>query len=313
MKNDGSQLKTCAITGAGGFVGGRLTAHLQRRGWRIIEWTRQPAPGSDGVPFQLGQTVDPRSLTGVGALVHCAYDFAPSRWKDIETINITGSERLFNAARAAGVAKIVCISSLSAFAGCRSLYGKAKLRIEDLAENLGAFVIRPGLVYGDIPGGMFGRLVGQARSSRFVPLLSGCAQTQYLIHDEDLAELVCRCLNGQVSPAAGPIAAAHPQAWQLREILARIAQALGSRISFVRVPWRLVWTALKMLETIGLPARFRSDSLIGMVYQDPNPSFAVLASLGVQCRPFALTPGMLERRKTSLEQGAAPNVPTASH
>ena len=57
----------------------------------------------------------------------------------------------------------------------------------------------------------------------------------------DLAELVCRCLNGRVSPAASPIAAAHPQAWQLREILARIAQALGRRISFVPVPWRLVW------------------------------------------------------------------------
>ena len=110
-------------------MGGRLKAHLQRRGWRIIEWTRQPAPGSNGVPFQLGQTIDPHSLTGVGALVHCAYDFAPSRWKEIETINITGSERLFQAARAAGVAKIVCISSLSAFAGCRSLYGKAKLRV----------------------------------------------------------------------------------------------------------------------------------------------------------------------------------------
>jgi nucleoside-diphosphate-sugar epimerase len=238
--------------------------------------------------------VDARVLAGVSALVHCAYDFAPLRWDEIEKINVAGSERLLAGARQAGVEKTVFISSLSAFAGCRSLYGKAKLRIEGLAGNLGAFAIRPGLVYGDIPGGMFGRLVAQARSSSFVPLLSGCAQTQYLIHDEDLGELVHRCLNGQVSPAAGPIAAAHHRAWELKEILAQVSLVLGKRLTFIPVPWRLVWTTLKLLESLGAPAKFRSDSLMGMAFQNPKPSFALLDSLGVQCRPFALTASMLE-------------------
>ena len=60
------------------------------------------------------------------------------------------------------------------------------------------------------------------------------------------------------------------------------------------VPWRLVWLALKSLELAGARPGFRSDSLISMVYQNPAPSFALLNSLGFPCRPFRLTPGMLE-------------------
>jgi len=71
----------------------------------------------------------------------------------------------------AAVESIVVISSLSAFAGCRSLYGKAKLQIESLALSADAVVIRPGLVYGNDSGGMFGRLVRQVRGSRLLPVL----------------------------------------------------------------------------------------------------------------------------------------------
>jgi hypothetical protein len=76
--------------------------------------------------------------------------------------------------------------ALSAFAGCRSLYGKAKMEIEAFARSSRGVVIRPGLVYSDNPGGMFGRLVRQVRSARFIPIIWGGRQTQYLLHDEDL-------------------------------------------------------------------------------------------------------------------------------
>ena len=135
------------------------------------------------------------------ALVHCAYDFGPRRWEDIAAINVAGSEKLLAAARDAGVKSVVLISTVSAFAGCRSLYGQAKLQIEDAARAMGAFVLRPGLVYSDNPGGMFGRLVGQVRGGRLLPILCGGRQTQYLVHDEDLGNLVEACLAGRV-PAA---------------------------------------------------------------------------------------------------------------
>jgi len=286
-----SETETCVLTGANGFVGSRLARHLEREGWQVLAWTRRPAPGSGAVAFHLGQEIDPRLLKGARALVHCAYDFGPRRWGDITAINVAGSRKLLEAARKAGVESVVFISSLSAFAGCRSLYGKAKLEIESTAQSLGAYVIRPGLVYSDNPGGMFGRLVQQVRSSRFIPVIRGGKQVQYLLHDEDLGSLVQACLDGRLPKPAGPITIAHEQGWELKEILSQIAQRLGRHVSFVPLPWQCVWLALKALELAGVPTNFRSDSLISIVYQNPRPAFASPASLGFECRPFKLAPG----------------------
>jgi hypothetical protein len=92
-----------------------------------------------------------------------------------------------------------------------------------------------------------------------------------------------------------PISIAHEEGWELKEILAQIARALGQRVTFVPVPWQCAWLGLKGLELAGGQPNFRSDSLISMVYQNPRPSFALVKSLGFQCRPFQLTPAMLGR------------------
>jgi nucleoside-diphosphate-sugar epimerase len=285
--------KTCALTGAGGFVGSRLKRYLEAAGWRVIPWTRKPEPGSNAVPFRLGQQVDPGLLRETAALVHCAYDFGPRSWEEINAVNVAGSQKLLEAARQAGVGSVVLISTISAFPGCRSLYGKAKLEIESAAQSVGAYVIRPGLVYSDNPGGMFGRLVAQARGPRFIPIMWGGKQTQYLVHDEDLGKLVLGCLEARVSELAEPFTIAHEQGWELKDILGQIALALGKRPTFVPVPWQCVWLALKSLELAGVRTNFRSDSLISMVYQNPHPEFTPAKALGFECRPFKLTPGML--------------------
>jgi nucleoside-diphosphate-sugar epimerase len=288
-----AEAKVCAVTGANGFVGGCLTRRLQADGWRVIPWVRRPEPGTGAVAFSLGKAVDPARFKGVSALVHCAYDFGPLRWKDITAVNVLGSQSLLDAARKAGVETIVVISTLSAFTGCRSLYGKAKLQIESHALTAGAFVIRPGLVYGNASGGMFGRLAKQVRSSRVIPILWGGNQVQYLVHEEDLGNLVQGALTGGVPRGTGPISAAHAQGWELKDILARIASALGKKVTFVPLPWQFVWVALKSLELAHMPAGFRSDSLISMIFQDPHPAFERLNPLGFQCRPFQISPSML--------------------
>jgi nucleoside-diphosphate-sugar epimerase len=287
------ETKSCILTGANGFVGSRLKRRLERDGWHVTSWTRQPEPGTGAVAFRLGQEVDLNRLKGAQALVHCAYDFGPRRREDITAINVAGSQKLLAAAQDAGVRSVVFISTLSAFAGCRSLYGQAKVEIEGFAQSLGAFVIRPGLVYSDNPGGMFGRLVDQVRWGRFVPIIWGGRQVQYLVHEEDLGSLVEGCLDGRVPAGVEPIAVAHEHGRELKEILAQIARTLERRIMFVPVPWQFAWLGLKGIELAGARPSFRSDSLISMVYQNPCPSFALLKSLGFQCRPFQLDPTRL--------------------
>src|SRR5271170_6288677 len=113
--------KICAITGSNGYVGGCVKNYFEACGWEILELTRQPKENSRGVKFQLGEEIQPQAFAGVDALVHCAYDFKRLGWDEIHAVNIVGSRKLFQAARAAGVGKIFCISSISAYDGCRSL------------------------------------------------------------------------------------------------------------------------------------------------------------------------------------------------
>lgn len=289
MNNSLAGQPVCLVTGAQGYLGSRVKALFQQRGWRVVELTRQPQPGSQAVAFQLGGEVAPAALTGAKALVHCAYDFTPLSWEQIRAVNVEGSAKLFTAVMEAKVERLVHISSMSAFEGCRSCYGRAKLETERLARQRGAFIIRPGLIYGDRPAGIFGRLVRQAESSRLL-LLPGGSQIQYLIHDEDLASLVFRCATGEVSWSGPPVTIAHERPWTFREILREIARAKGKRISLVPVPWRLAWTGIKCAELCGLRLDFRSDSLVSLMHQNPNPSFAEQGELGVVCRPFQWPP-----------------------
>jgi nucleoside-diphosphate-sugar epimerase len=79
---------------------------------------------------------------------------------------------LYCFAKEGGVERIIFLSSISAFDGCSSLYGKAKLEIEKDAADVGAGIIRSGLLYGPRPsGGMFGSLQRMASDSSIIPLI----------------------------------------------------------------------------------------------------------------------------------------------
>jgi len=276
----------CAITGSQGYVGGRFKNYFAAHGSDLLELTRRPGPGARAVAFRLGAEISPQALAGVTALVHCAYDFQPLHWNEIRAVNVDGTRKLFAAARRAGIGKIICLSSISAYDGCRSFYGRAKLEIEKIALDSGALVVRPGLVYGSRPGGMFGKLVAQVRQSAVIPLIGNGSQIQFLIHDADLAAFVEKVAAGKIRMTPRILTAAHEQPWPFRELLQEIARGLEKKIKFVSLPWRLIWAGLKTAEACGLRLNFRSDSLVSLMYQNANPDFSPNTAAGLMCRPF---------------------------
>ena len=278
--------KICAITGGNGYVGGCVKKFFAAQGWEIFELTRRPRPGARAFQFQLGDDLSPDLLSGVSAFVHCAYDFTPLRWDDITAVNIEGSRKILKAALAASVPKIVFISSISAYDGCRSLYGKAKLEIEKFALANGIMVIRPGLVYGGVAGGMFGKLAEKMKKSAIVPLIGNGSQIQYLIHNEDLCTFLEKFVSGNIELPSGVLTAANEQPWPFKKLILEIARAQGKKPTLVPVPWRAVWLALKTAEACGLKLNFRSDSLVSLMYQNPRPDFSANARAGLACRPF---------------------------
>ncbi|WP_332692871.1 NAD-dependent epimerase/dehydratase family protein, partial [Bosea sp. (in: a-proteobacteria)] len=160
------------VTGASGFVGRHLLRELGRAGYQLRAALRRPLPGTSGVEQvvigDLGRPVDwSLALAGVRHVVHAAglaHADTDLPEEDYRRINTQATLALADAARAAGVARLVYLSSIRAQSGPASeralserdrpepsdAYGRSKLAAEQgLAErDLDWVALRPVLVYG---------------------------------------------------------------------------------------------------------------------------------------------------------------------
>jgi len=259
----------CAITGANGFVGSAVSQHFEALGWRVIRLVRSPETLlGEATHFRLGDDVSPDTFASVDLLVHAAYDFSLWSWDDIRRVNVRGSEKLFDAAKRAGVKRQIFISSLAAYEGCRSKYGLGKLTAEEAARARGGIIIRPGVIYSEKNGGLAAKISAVARRLPIVPMI-GCGQYPlYMCHVEDLCGLIVLLAQADQPPLT-PIAAAHPKPITLRA-LAESAQRDDKFHAILPIPWPLLFIALWSIEKLGMRPGFRSDSIISLVYGNPS-------------------------------------------
>ena len=279
------------VTGSNGYIGSVLVSHLRAHRWLVREACRSCGPGNEeSIPYRLDSGFDPKWFQGVDGLVHCAYDFTLTDPRDIRRINVDGSVRLFEAATAARVPKKILLSTMSAFEGCRSDYGQAKLEIERRTAAIGATIIRPGLVWGDTGGGLFGALARVAVTLPVVPLVASDRRILYPAHIEDLSGLVRSVLSGDVDHGTRPIIAAAGEPISLRQLVGRLASAAGRNPLVLPVSNNVVEFSLRCCELLGIRLPFRSDSLRSLVSLDADRVFAGAALETRRFRPF-LTEG----------------------
>ena len=215
-----------------------------------------------------------------------------TRPSEIARVNVDGSGRLFVAAQRAGVERVVFISSVAAFPGARSLYGRAKLEIERLAMGIGATVIRPGLVWGPQGAAILGALRSAVERLPVVPLVVPPKLELTLVNEGDLALLVERLLEHWPPAPERLFVAASAHSLTLLALLRSLAAQAGKRRYFVPVPWILPWLGLRALETLGVTPPFRSDSLLSLVHTDSDPLARATGRAeryGVSFRAYSLT------------------------
>jgi nucleoside-diphosphate-sugar epimerase len=282
-----------AITGATGYVGSRITAFLRRHHCEVIPLVRDPAKLSDprSTKFELGQPPLRGFLEGSDALVHCAYDFDCRSSREIHENNVVGSRLLVEEALRCGVERIIAISSASAFPGCRSVYGRTKLDIESIVSHAGGINVRPGLVYGPTPGGVFGAVLRRMQKAAFLPVLAGSA-IQRTLHEDDLNDALLRLLHAPPRSVSAPVFLAEEEPRTFRQVLTVMAEAIGRQPVLVPVPWLPAYAFLRLGEGLRLPMPFRSDSLLGLVHGNTTPDFTPAKTLGCSCRAFVATPDL---------------------
>jgi len=262
-----------AVTGANGYVGGRIIAHLRAGGMETVALVRRPDECSGpSRRFVLGEPLAADTLEGVDTVIHAAWD-ASVRGDEVAAVNTEGSLPLLDGVADRG-GRLLLVSTLSAFPAARSRYGRAKYALEQAVQRRGGLAVRPGLVFGAAAGGLFGSLVNTSSRGSVMPIVGG-SERLFVTHDEHLGKLFAE-LAGAGSARQRTIFAAHERPTTLRSIVELIAAARGGRVRLVPIPPRAVLAALRLAETAGLPVPYRSDSLLSLINPAPLDELAAL-------------------------------------
>ncbi len=220
------------LTGASGFIGGKIAGRLLGEGRRVRAFARRPLPELEarGIEVVVGELTDTgalrRACAGVGTVFHAAARvgvWGPAI--EFRRVNIDGTAALLAAARAAGVGRLVFTSSPSVVysggdlrgvdesaplctkAPCAYPTSKAAAERLVLAANsplLRTVALRPHLVWGPGDRHLVPRIVALARAERLRIVGSGENRVD-LTHIDNVvsAHLLAERALAAAGPAAG--------------------------------------------------------------------------------------------------------------
>jgi len=143
-----------AMTGATGFVGGATMRQAIDAGWQVRALTRRPQPEREGVTWIAGALDQPDSLAEMAAgsdvVMHIAGVVNVPTREAFEAGNATATGHVVDAARGAGVTRLIHVSSLAAREPGLSNYGWSKERAEIIVQGSGLdwTIVRPPAVFG---------------------------------------------------------------------------------------------------------------------------------------------------------------------
>ena len=228
-----------AITGATGFVGGRLLGLALAEGHEIRALTRRPQPERAGVTWITGALDQPESLRslaeGAEAVIHVAGVINAPDAAGFEAGNVAGTAAMVAAAERAGVSRFIHISSLAAREPKLSIYGATKAGSEALvaASPLSSAIVRPPAVYG--PGDR--EMLELFRLAKRGLVLLPPHGRLSVIHADDLSRLVLAL----AAPDAPKGLLVEPddgrhQGWSHEEFGRALGRAVGRRVATISTP-----------------------------------------------------------------------------
>jgi nucleoside-diphosphate-sugar epimerase len=231
-----------AVTGATGFVGGRLLDAALGAGHQVRALTRRPMPSRDGVEWVAGSLEDRSALdrlcAGADAVIHVAGVINSPDETGFEAGNVAGTAAMLAAARSA---RFVHVSSLAAREPSLSRYGASKARAEVLVKTSGLpfAIVRPPAVYG--PGDRETlELFKMAKRGLIALPPTGRLS---LLHADDLARLLVALAGDTpkgltVEPDDG-----HAGGYTHREFAALLGRAVGGKPISLAMPKQILRTA----------------------------------------------------------------------
>jgi nucleoside-diphosphate-sugar epimerase len=283
------------VTGATGFLGGRLTAKLRARGDDVVALVRRDDVRLDGVEVVRGDLSDraalARAMEGADAVFHVAAMYKvgiPSREREaMVEANVRGTENVLDAARDAHVPRIVYVSTVNVFGNTHgevvdetyerigehwlSTYDWTKVlahrvALDRIERGAPVVIAMPGAIYGPGDHSELGAQLAQARDGKLkMKALSDVGVNA--VHVDDVADgLLLVHAHGRIGESyvlGGEIT-------RLGEMIDTIARLAGVAPPRVTMPTALIRLATPL------------GPLVGRVMQTgPNLRELISASAGV--------------------------------
>jgi NADH dehydrogenase len=275
-----NELKTHAVTGAFGYSGKYIAQRLLAQGKKVITLTNsihRPNPFGEKVQAYPFHFDDPGKLTEILRGVSVLYNtywvrFNHKTFTHAETVKNTIT--MFNAAKEAGVERIVHISITNPSIGSHLEYFSGKAKLEQALKDTGLSysILRPTVLFGkeDI-------LINNiAWMLRRLPVFGVFGSGRYRlqpIYVDDLAELAVE--QGE-SKENVIIDAIGPETFTYRELVKTVAGIIGKKRPIISVPPFFGYIAAKLIgKLVGdvTITREEIDGLMGdLLYVDSPPA-----------------------------------------
>jgi dihydroflavonol-4-reductase len=268
------------VTGGTGFIGGEVVRQLRQRGDEVVCLVRSPEKatkveelGCQLVSGDLGDAEAIRAgMEGCDAVIHAAavYEVGipASERAAMREANVGGTERVLGAAKQAGIAKIVYVSTVGIFGNTdgkivdesyehpaqsfTSCYEETKWEAHQvakrmIAEGLPCTIVQPGGVYGLGDTSSIAQLLDQFLSGK-MPLLPFPELGICLSHVEDIAAGILLALDkgepGETYVISGP-------AVTMRDAIETVASLTGKKAPKRSIPTPLMKAMIPIGPLVG--------------------------------------------------------------
>ena len=257
------------VTGANGFVGKHLCAHLLERGHEVTAAVRSSGSAPVGTTeviitdigsgTQWGGVLNQHdAVVHLAARVHVMHETSADPTAEFREVNSAGTEVLARAAAASGVSQFVFLSSIKVNGEETTVrpfdadsapspvdpYGMSKFEAEQALavvareHEMGVVIVRTPLVFGPGVGGNFVRMLAIAR--RNVPLPLGSVRNRRsMVSVWNLSDLLERAATDSAASGA-LVMAGDTLSPSTPELLRMIGAAMGARSRLVNFPVALL-------------------------------------------------------------------------